>query len=113
MGLFSKSQEERDRKIEERNKQKEYEAKARRQNAALDLRDVSDEVLEKGIDYSMDTALILTSQLEKYNISALLGGSTKESMFAFMQEAQIEQNWILIRQNEQIIRLLKQIASKE
>lgn len=43
---------------------------------------------------------------------SLLSGNSADSFKLNLAKAQIEQNWILIRQNEEIIRLLRAMAAK-
>ncbi|PKQ19178.1 MAG: hypothetical protein CVT66_11440 [Actinobacteria bacterium HGW-Actinobacteria-6] len=43
---------------------------------------------------------------------SLLSGNSADAFKLNLAKAQIEQNWILIRQNEEIIRLLQAMAAK-
>ena len=47
-----------------------------------------------------------------YSFGSLLSGNSNETFALEMSRAQVEQNFILMRQNEEIIRLLNQIAKK-
>jgi len=56
------------------------------------------------------TASLAGSKL--YSFGSLLSGSANETFSLELARAQVEQNFILIRQNEEIIRLLKKIAEQ-
>ena len=47
-----------------------------------------------------------------YSFGSLLSGSANETFSLELARAQVEQNFILIRQNEEIIRLLKKTAEQ-
>lgn len=47
-----------------------------------------------------------------YSFGSLLSGNANETFALELARAQVEQNFILMRQNEEIIRLLKQLAEK-
>lgn len=44
-----------------------------------------------------------------YSFGSLLSGNANETFMLELLRAQVEQNWILIRQNEEIVRLLKEL----
>lgn len=47
-----------------------------------------------------------------YSLGSLLTGNADTSFMIDLLKAQIRQQWVIARQNEQIIRLLKDLASK-
>lgn len=47
-----------------------------------------------------------------YSLGSLLSGNADTSFMIDLLKAQIRQQWVIARQNEQIIRLLKDLASK-
>lgn len=47
-----------------------------------------------------------------YSFGSLLSGNANETFSLELARAQVEQNFILMRQNEEIIRLLKELNSK-
>ena len=71
-----------------------------------------------GVDfdsYTSDDIKEIASSLagsKMYSFGSLLSGNSNETFALEMSRAQVEQNFILMRQNEEIIRLLKQIAEK-
>ena len=71
-----------------------------------------------GVDfdsYTSDDLKEIASSLagsKMYSFGSLLSGNSNETFALEMSRAQVEQNFILMRQNEEIIRLLKQITEK-
>lgn len=74
----------------------EYSNEKLRAENAESIRDVS-------------TALLGSSL---YSFGSLLSGNSDQAFLMEMARAQVHQNWILIRQNEEIIRELKELNKK-
>lgn len=95
-------------------KQAEQEAKDK---AAMEIFGVdfdsytSDDIKEKNVASLKEIASSLAGS-KMYSFGSLLSGNSNETFALEMSRAQVEQNFILMRQNEEIIRLLKQIAEK-
>ena len=47
-----------------------------------------------------------------YSFGSLLTGNANETFALELARAQVDQNWILMRQNEEMIRLLRELTSK-
>lgn len=88
-------------------KSAETKTKERAEKLGIDLDNSTIEELRARNIKSVDeiTASIAGSNL--YSLGSLLKGNSEISFLVGMARAQIEQNFILIRQNEEIIRLLK------
>ena len=71
----------------------------------------SDDIKEKNVASLKEIASSLAGS-KMYSFGSLLSGNSNETFALEMSRAQVEQNFILMRQNEEIIRLLKQIAEK-
>ena len=71
----------------------------------------SDDIKEKNVASLKEIASSLAGS-KMYSFGSLLSGNSNETLALEMSRAQVEQNFILMRQNEEIIRLLKQIAEK-
>ena len=69
----------------------------------------SDDIKEKNVASLKEIASSLAGS-KMYSFGSLLSGNSNETFALEMSRAQVEQNFILMRQNEEIIRLLKQIA---
>ena len=70
-----------------------------------------DDIKEKNVASLKEIASSLAGS-KMYSLGSLLSGNSNETFALEMSRAQVEQNFILMRQNEEIIRLLKQIAEK-
>ena len=70
-----------------------------------------DDIKEKNVASLKEIASSLAGS-KMYSFGSLLSGNSNETFALEMSRAQVEQNFILMRQNEEIIRLLKQIAEK-
>ena len=96
---------------------KNEEKKAAKEAAALgkfglDFDNYSlDDIRQKNIESSKQIATSLAGS-KLYSFGSLLSGNSNESFMLEMQRAQVEQNFILMRQNEEIIRLLKELKEK-
>lgn len=78
----------------------------------LDLANYSDAKLKKQIEKSMIEANSRMAGTGVYQTATMLpGGNADAGMIMSLLKAQIDQNWIMIRQNELIIRRLDEIAS--
>lgn len=66
-----------------------------------------DELRRRNSDSARNIASALAGS-KLYSFGSLLSGNTNETFLMEMARAQVEQNFILIRQNEEIIRLLKE-----
>lgn len=101
-------------KAKEQSKIAEKEAKERAAAAkfGVDLDSYTDDVLRKKNNESARAIAADLSGSKLYSFGSLLSGDSNETFALEMARAQVEQNFILIRQNEEIIRLLKKIAEK-
>ena len=66
----------------------------------------SEDIKEKNVASLKEIASSLAGS-KMYSFGSLLSGNSNETFALEMSRAQVEQNFILMRQNEEIIRLLK------
>ena len=94
-----------DDKIAKKQAEQEAKDKAAMEKFGVDFDSyTSEDIKEKNV------ASLAGSKM--YSFGSLLSGNSNETFALEMSRAQVEQNFILMRQNEEIIRLLKQIAEK-
>lgn len=107
--MFGKSAE--DKAAEKREKQ-EVKDKAAMEKFGLDFDSYTENDLRRR---NINSAKEITASLagsKLYSFGSLLSGSANETFSLELARAQVEQNFILIRQNEEIIRLLKKTAEQ-
>ena len=101
-----------DDKIAKKQAEQEAKDKAAMEKFAVDFDSyTSDDIKEKKVASLKEIASSLAGS-KMYSFGSLLSGNSNETFALEMSRAQVEQNFILMRQNEEIIRLLKQIAEK-
>lgn len=117
MGIFSSNEEK-----EARRQEKAREALAEQQRKeqkllekyGLDLNNYDDEDIRKRNNASIRDINTQLAGSGLYSFGNLLpGGNSDASFIIDLLKAQIQQNWILIRQNEQIIRLLSDVDNDD
>ena len=122
MALFNKTPEEKAAAAEAKALQKEEERRAKlaeqeaKAHAALhkygiDFDSYSDEDLHAVM---VAGARMITGRMAGtglYEFGSILGGNSDTGMIMTLLKTQIEQNWMLMRQNEQIIRELREIRN--
>lgn len=107
--MFGKNAE--DKAAEKRAKQ-EVKDKAALEKFGLDFDSYAENDLRRrNINSAKEIAGSLAGS-KLYSFGSLLSGSANETFSLELARAQVEQNFILIRQNEEIIRLLKKIAEQ-
>lgn len=101
-----------DDKIAKKQAEQEAKDKAATEKFGVDFDSyTSDDIKEKNVASLKEIASSLAGS-KMYSFGSLLSGNSNETFALEMSRAQVEQNFILMRQNEEIIRLLKQIAEK-
>lgn len=101
-----------DDKIAKKQAEQEVKDKAAMEKFGVDFGSyTSDDIKEKNVASLKEIASSLAGS-KMYSFGSLLSGNSNETFALEMSRAQVEQNFILMRQNEEIIRLLKQIAEK-
>ena len=101
-----------DDKIAKKQAEQEAKDKAAMEKFVVDFDSyTSDDIKEKNVASLKEIASSLAGS-KMYSFGSLLSGNSNETFALEMSRAQVEQNFILMRQNEEIIRLLKQIAEK-
>ena len=101
-----------DDKIAKKQAEQEAKDKAAMEKFCVDFDSyTSDDIKEKNVASLKEIASSLAGS-KMYSFGSLLSGNSNETFALEMSRAQVEQNFILMRQNEEIIRLLKQIAEK-
>lgn len=101
-----------DDKIAKKQAEQEAKDKAAMEKLGVDFDSyTSDDIKEKNVASLKEIASSLAGS-KMYSFGSLLSGNSNETFALEMSRAQVEQNFILMRQNEEIIRLLKQIAEK-
>ena len=101
-----------DDKIAKKQAEQEAKDKAAMEKFGVDFDSyTSDDIKEKNVASLKEIASSLAGS-KMYSFGSLLSGNSNETFALEMSRAQVEQNFILMRQNEEIIRLLKQIAEK-
>ena len=97
-------------KFAEKQAQQEAKDKAAIEKFGLDFDNYSsDDIKLKNIASLKAIATSLAGS-KLYSFGSLLSGNSNETFALEMARAQIEQNFILMRQNEEIIRLLKKMS---
>ena len=107
--MFGKSAED---KAAEKQAKQAAKDKAAMEKFALDFDSYTENDLRRR---NINSAKEITASLagsKLYSFGSLLSGSANETFSLELARAQVEQNFILIRQNEEIIRLLKKIAEQ-
>ena len=101
-----------DDKIAKKQAEQEAKDKAAMEKFSVDFDSyTSEDIKEKNVASLKEIASSLAGS-KMYSFGSLLSGNSNETFALEMSRAQVEQNFILMRQNEEIIRLLKQIAEK-
>ena len=86
--------------------------KAALEKFGLDFESYSlDEIRRRNVSSSKEIAGSLAGS-KLYSFGSLLSGNSKEALALGMERAKIEQTFILMPQNEEIIRLLKLLVKK-
>ena len=86
--------------------------KAALEKFGLDFENYSlEEIRNRNISSSKEIASSLAGS-KLYSFGSLLSGNSNETFALELARAQVEQNFILMRQNEEIIRLLKELTQK-
>lgn len=99
-------------KIAEKQAKQENKDKAAMERFGLDFDNyTSEDIKQRNIASSKEIATSLAGS-KLYSFGSLLSGNSNETFALELARAQVEQNFILMRQNEEILRLLKQIAEK-
>ena len=102
-----------DDKIAKKQAEQEAKDKAAMEKFGVDFDSyTSEDIKEKNVASLKEIASSLAGS-KMYSFGSLLSGNSNETFALEMSRAQVEQNFILMRQNEEIIRLLKQIAEKQ
>lgn len=105
--MFGKSAED---KAAEKQARQEAKDKAAMEKFGLNFDSYTDaDIKRKNINSAKEIAGSLAGS-KMYSFGSLVGGSANETFSLELARAQVEQNFILMRQNEEIIRLLKKIA---
>ena len=105
--MFGKSAED---KAAEKQARQEAKDKAAMEKFGLNFDSYTDaDIKRKNINSAKEIAGSLAGS-KMYSFGRLLSGSANETFSLELARAQVEQNFILMRQNEEIIRLLKKIA---
>lgn len=91
---------------------KEEKFAAKMEKFGIDLDRYSlDELRRRNAEAASEIAANLAGS-KMYSTGALLAGDSGTAFLMQMNRAQVEQNFILMRQNEEIIRLLKALYSQ-
>lgn len=99
-------------KIAEKQAKQEANDKAAMEKFGLDFDDYTPEdIKQRNIASFKEIATSLAGS-KLYSFGSLLSGNSNETFALELARAQVEQNFILMRQNEEILRLLKKIAEK-
>lgn len=107
--MFGKSAED---KAAEKQAKQEAKDKAAMEKFGLDFDSYTEtDLRRRNINSANEIAASLAGS-KLYSFGSLLSGSANETFSLELARAQVEQNFILIRQNEEIIRLLKKIAEQ-
>lgn len=105
--MFGKNAED---KAAEKQAKQEAKDKAAMEKFGLDFDSYTEaDIRCKNINSAKEIAGSLAGS-KLYSFGSLLSGNANETFSLELARAQVEQNFILIRQNEEIIRLLKKIA---
>lgn len=107
MPLFDKKKAEEKKLHKENMKDPAYAAKYYREKMGLNFEDLSDEQLEEKNDRNYRELEANPATHIEMNIGTMLAGASIRDVY-IANKAIVEQNWIMIRQNEQIIRLLRE-----
>lgn len=99
-------------KAAEKQAKQEAKDKAAMEKFGLDFDSYTEtDLRRRNVDSAKEIAGSLAGS-KLYSFGSLLSGSANETFSLELARAQVEQNFILIRQNEEIIRLLKKIAEQ-
>lgn len=105
--MFGKSTKD---KAEEKQVKQEAKDKAAMEKFGLDFDSYTEaDIRRRNINSAREIARSLAGS-KMYSFGSLLSGSANETFSLELARSQVEQNFILMRQNEEIIRLLKKIA---
>lgn len=105
--MFGKSAED---KAAEKQAKQEAKDKAAMEKFGLDFDSYTEaDIRRKNINSAKEIAGSLAGS-KMYSFGSLLTGSVNETFSLELARTQVEQNFILMRQNEEIIRLLKKIV---
>ena len=105
--MFGKSAED---KAAEKQAKQEAKDRAAMEKFGLDFDSYTEaDIRRKNINSAKEIAGSLAGS-KMYSFGSLLTGSVNETFSLELARAQVEQNFILMRQNEEIIRLLKKIV---
>ena len=105
--MFGKSAED---KAAEKQAKQEAKDRAAMEKFGLDFDSYTEaDIRRKNINSAKEKAGSLAGS-KMYSFGSLFTGSANETFSLELARAQVEQNFILMRQNEEIIRLLKKIA---
>lgn len=105
--MFGKSAED---KAAEKQAKQEAKDKAAMEKFGLDFDSYTEaDIRSRNINSAKEIAGSLAGS-KLYSFGSMLSGNSNETFALELARAQVEQNFILIRQNEEIIRLLKKIA---
>ncbi|OJU17555.1 MAG: hypothetical protein BGN88_10950 [Clostridiales bacterium 43-6] len=97
-------------KAAEKQAQQEAKDKAAIEKFGLDFDNYTSEDIKLKNFTSLKAIATSLAGSKLYSFGSLLSGNSNEAFALEMARAQIEQNFILMRQNEEIIRLLKKMA---
>lgn len=107
--MFGKSSED---KMAEKQAKQAAKDKAALEKFGLDFENYSlEEIRNRNISSSKEIASSLAGS-KLYSFGSLLSGNSNETFALELARAQVEQNFIRMRQNEEIIRLLKELTQK-
>ena len=107
--MFGKSLED---KMAEKQAKQAAKDKAASKKFGLDFENYSlEEIRNRNISSSKEIASSLAGS-KLYSFASLLSRNSNETFALELARAQVEQNFILMRQNEEIIRLLKELTQK-
>ncbi len=107
--MFGKSKEE----IEKRQAKALAKARAAAQKFGLEFDKYSEDDLKR---LNAASCLRISADLagtNLYSFGSLLSGNSDQAFLMEMSRTQVDQNFILMRQNEQIIRLLKKLSDEK
>lgn len=109
MGLF-KSEAEKAAAAKQKAEEQAAKERALLQQYGLDFENYDDDDLRSVMSWGIKNVNTRMAGTGLYEFGSLLpGGNSDAAMQMTLLKAQIEQGWILVRQNEQIIRLLREI----
>lgn len=89
----------------------EYAFRVKKDKIGLDFDSYSDEQLSEKNNANINQLLTNPSTKVAMDIATIMAGTSTRDLYTALR-AQVEQNWIIIRQNEQIVRELKKLNQK-